>query len=131
LTERKAFTVNIPSEKQVVEADYLGIASGRSVDKLAKAKLTAVPSSLVDAPCIEECPVVLECKVIQTVKIGLHTQFIGEIVDVKAEEGVLGPGGLPDIEQIRPIVFSPHTHKYYAVGRYLADAFSSGKAIGE
>ena len=129
LMQRKAFTVNIPSEKQVVEVDYLGLASGRDVDKLAKAKLTPVRSTLVDAPYLEEFPVVLECKVIQTVEIGLHTQFIGEILDVKADESVLAPGGLPDIEKIRPILFSPHSHAYFGVGQHLGSAFAIGKTI--
>ena len=131
LVDRKAFTLNIPSEAHVIQADYLGIASGRGADKLALAGLTPVRSSVVDAPYLEEFPVVLECKVIHTVEIGLHTQFIGEILDVKADESVLAEDGLPDIEKIRPIVFSPHRHQYHGVGRCLGDAFAIGKQIGQ
>lgn len=47
IMERKAFTVNIPSEKYIKEADYLGIKSGASEDKLSFAKLTAVKSEIV------------------------------------------------------------------------------------
>jgi flavin reductase (DIM6/NTAB) family NADH-FMN oxidoreductase RutF len=130
LVDRKAFTLNIPSERHVVQADYLGLASGRTCDKLAAAGLTPVRSSLVDAPYIQEFPVVLECKVLHTVQIGLHTQFVGEILDVKADESVLGDDGMPDIEKIRPILFSPHKHQYHGVGRFLAEAFVVGKKIG-
>ncbi len=50
IVARKAFTVSIPSEDQVKQADYIGLVSGRNVDKFAEAKLTAVRSQLVDAP---------------------------------------------------------------------------------
>jgi flavin reductase (DIM6/NTAB) family NADH-FMN oxidoreductase RutF len=127
IIERKAFTVNIPSEEYIKEADYFGLASGRREDKFAAAKLTPVKSELVDAPYVKEFPFVLECVVIQTVKIGLHTQFIGEIKDIKAEESVLTKDGIPHIEKIKPIIFNPANRTYYGIGRYLADAFSVGK----
>ncbi len=91
---RKAFTVNVPSETYVKEVDYFGVVSGRKVDKFAATGLTPVKSNLVDAPYIEEFPLVLECRVIHTIEIGLHTQFIGEIMDIKAEESVFVTGDL-------------------------------------
>jgi flavin reductase (DIM6/NTAB) family NADH-FMN oxidoreductase RutF len=124
---RKAYTVNIPSEKYVREADYTGIASGRDEDKFGKTRLTPIKSSLVDAPYIGEFPLVLECKVIHTIEIGLHTQFIGEILDVKADEAVLDSQGYPDIEKVRPLIFTPGAGIYHGVGRELGKAFSIGK----
>lgn len=126
---RKAFTINVPSEKQVKEADYCGIASGREVDKFAKCGFTAVRSDLVDAPYVQECPLVLECKVIHTVEIGLHTQFIGEILDVKADPGVLGEKGLPEIEKVRPLIFGPEIRTYHGIGAYIGQAFAIGKDL--
>ena len=35
IMERKAFTVNVPSDAHVREADYFGIASGRDSDKFS------------------------------------------------------------------------------------------------
>ena len=77
ITERKAFTVGIACESRMVEADYVGIASGRDVDKFAATGMTPVRSELVDAPYAAEFPVVLECRLLHVVEIGLHTQFIG------------------------------------------------------
>lgn len=125
IMEKEAFTVNIPSENYVKETDYFGIASGKDVDKFEKMGLTAVRSDLVYAPYIEEFPVVLECKLVQSFELGLHTQFIGEIVDVKADESVLNENGIPDIEKIRPIIYSPQ-RTYYSVGKELGKAFSIG-----
>ena len=90
IMERKAFTVNVPSEDHSREADYIGIASGRNVDKFAVTGLTPVRSEIVDAPYVGEFPLVLECRLLRAVEIGLHTQFIGEILDVKADESVIG-----------------------------------------
>lgn len=127
--EKKAFTLNVPSEQYAKEADYFGIVSGKNVDKFSATKLTPVRSELVDAPFILEFPLVLECKVIHTFEIGLHTQFIGEILDVKSEESMLGENGQPDIRKIKPILFVPDARTYHKVGEYIGDAFSIGKAI--
>ncbi len=127
IIERKAFTVNIPSEKYVRETDYFGIVSGKDVDKFSATGLTPVKSDLVDAPYVQEFPLVLECKVIHTIEIGLHTQFIGEILDVKVDEVMLGEKELPDIEKIRPLLFSPEIRTYHKVGDYLGQAFSIGR----
>ena len=127
LMERKAFTISIPSEKYIKEADYFGIVSGRKEDKFAAAKLTPVKSEFVDAPYVKEFPFVLECALLEHVKIGLHTQFIGEIKDIKVEEALLAKDGSPDIDKIKPFIFNPANRTYYGIGKYLADAFSVGR----
>ena len=62
-------------------------------------------------------------------EIGIHTHFIGEIMDVKAEDSVLGENGLPDILKVRPILFGPEIQSYYGVGKHLGQAFKIGKEI--
>ncbi|MBW1990700.1 MAG: flavin reductase family protein [Deltaproteobacteria bacterium] len=126
---RKAFTISIPSEKHVREADFCGIASGREVDKFAKTGFTPVNSDLVDAPYVAECPLVLECRLTHTLELGLHTLFIGEILDVKADPEVLGERGLPDIEKVRPVVFGPEVRTYHGLGVFLGRAFAIGKDL--
>lgn len=127
IVRRKAFTVSIASEAYIKETDYFGIVSGRDVDKFSTTGLTPVKSGLVDAPYVEEFPLILACKLIDTIKIGLHTQFIGEILDVKADPSVLDENRLPDIEKLRPILYSPGNSVYHSVGKYLGKAFSIGK----
>ena len=130
LMERKAFTISIPSESHVREADYFGIASGRTVDKFEKTGLTPVRGDFVDAPYVQEFPLAMECRLLHTLEIGLHTLFVGEILDVKVDDDVIALKGLPDIEKIRPIVFAPETRAYHGIGAYLGKAFSIGKEIG-
>ena len=130
ILERRAFTVNLASQDQVRLVDYLGIASGADEDKFATAGLTPVRATTVDAPYIGEFPVVLECCLLHAIDLGVHTQFIGEVLDVKADEAVLGPGGVPDIALLRPLLYSPGQGAYYEVGPYLAPAFTVGKGLG-
>jgi len=131
IVERKAFTINIPSETYVKEIDYFGIVSGKNKDKFSATGLTPVKSDLVDAPYVKEFPFALECRLLHTIEIGLHTQFIGEIMDIKADESMLDENGSLDIEKIKPILFAPESRTYYRVGQYLGKAFSIGKEIGK
>jgi len=127
IMENKAFTISIPSEKYIKEADYFGIVSGKTEDKFASNNLTPVKSELVNAPYVKEFPFVLECSLLHTVKIGLHTLFVGQIKDVKVEEDVLTKEGFPDIEKIKPLIFNPANRTYYGVSECLGKAFSIGK----
>jgi flavin reductase (DIM6/NTAB) family NADH-FMN oxidoreductase RutF len=127
IVHRKAFTISVPSESYVKQADFFGMASGKTDDKFAAAKLTAVGSDLVDAPYVEEFPLVLECRLLHTFELGLHTQFVGEILDVKIDQASLGEEGVPDLEKLRPILFAPEVLAYYGIGRRLGKAFSIGK----
>jgi len=129
IMKRQAYTLSVPSIEYVREADYFGMASGRNVDKFKKSGLTPVKSERVDAPYIEEFPMNLECKVIHYYEIGLHTHFVGEIVDVKVDDNMLGDDGKPDIDKIRPIVYSPEGQRYHGIGRFIGKAFEIGKTL--
>jgi flavin reductase (DIM6/NTAB) family NADH-FMN oxidoreductase RutF len=121
------FTVSVPSETQVVAADYFGIASGRETDKFQDTGLTPAKSALVDAPYVAEFPLVYECRVRHKLEVGLHTLFVGEILDVKVSEAALGADGHPDIEKLRPFVFLAGPRVYHGIGRRLGKAFEIGK----
>jgi flavin reductase (DIM6/NTAB) family NADH-FMN oxidoreductase RutF len=129
IMSRRAFTINVPSEKHVKEADYFGISSGKEVDKFSVSGLTPVKSKLVDAPYIDAFPLVLECKVLHVIEIGVQTQFIGEIIDVKADISVLNADELPDITKVKPIVWETGNSRYFGIGSYLGQAFSIGKKV--
>jgi flavin reductase (DIM6/NTAB) family NADH-FMN oxidoreductase RutF len=129
--ERKAFTVNVPSEDLVEKVDYLGMESGRDEDKIATCGLNPVRSEMVDAPYIREFPLVLECRVRHVTEIGLHTQFIGEILDVKAEESVIDEKGATSIKRARPFLYAHDDHSYYSIGELLAQGFEAGRRIKE
>lgn len=127
--ERKAFTVCVPSEDHVREVDFFGITSGRNTNKFEDTGLTPVKSELVDAPYIKEFPMILECRLAHTFEIGVHTQFIGEILDVKVDESVLNDDGNPDIAKVKPIIYAPTVQTYHAVGRELGRGYKIGRGL--
>ncbi len=131
IMQRNAFTINIPSENQVAEADYFGLVSGRIHNKFAKSGFTAVKSKFIDAPYIQECPVNIELELIQSVEIGTHTQMIGKILDVKINKNCLNGNDAPDILKAAPLLFDPGQRSYYGVGEFIAKAFSIGKRLTE
>jgi flavin reductase (DIM6/NTAB) family NADH-FMN oxidoreductase RutF len=126
---RGAFTISIPSEGQAKEADYVGTVSGLKMDKFAACGWTPVRSELVDAPYIAEAPLVLECRLLHSLEIGLHTQFVGEILDVKADLSVIGEKGYPDITRVKPLIWDPAHQGYYGIGRFLGKAWDNGKSF--
>lgn len=127
ITARKAFTVSVPSEDHLAEADLFGIASGRDLDKFGATGLTPVRAEKVDAPYVAECPLVLECRLIASHDLGAHTQFVGEIVDAKVDEDCFGEDGQPELARIRPFLYDTFGVGYYAVGERLGDAFTTGR----
>ncbi len=130
IIQRQAFTLGIASQEHVRQVDYFGHVSGATEDKFAAAGLTPVRADTVDAPYVAEFPIALECRLLQATDLGVHTQFVGEVLDCKADESVLGPEGLPDIEKVRPFLYAPGQAAYYEVGPLLARAFMVGKGIG-
>lgn len=127
ITAHQAFTVSVPSERYAAEADLFGIASGRDLDKFAATGLTPVRSEKVDACYIGEFPLVLECRLIETVELGAHTQFVGEIVDVMVDEDCLGENGKPMLDRLRPFLYDAFGFGYFGVGDGVGTGFSSGR----
>lgn len=126
---RKAYTISIPSAKYVKEADYVGMASGKRENKFKTTGLTPIKSELVDAPYVDEFPMILECKVMHTYEIGLHTQFIGEIIDVKVDQAALTDGGLPDMNKVGPFIYGGEIQSYHRIGEKIGGAFDIGKKL--
>jgi flavin reductase (DIM6/NTAB) family NADH-FMN oxidoreductase RutF len=126
---QKAFTISIPSEDHVKAVDYFGLVSGRNSNKFAEAKLTPVKSKVVNAPYVKEFPLILECKLAHVLELGLHTQFIGEVLDTKADESILGSCGAIDVKRLRPLAFMADTQDYHGIGGFVDKVFSAGKHI--
>ena len=73
----------------------------------------------------------LECKLVKTVELGLHTMFIGEIVDVKAAESVLGANGQPDVAKLKPFIFAPGNADFYRIGASIDSGREKEKEPGK
>ena len=125
---RRAFTVSMADADHVTACDYVGIASGNDTpDKLEKAGFHVTKSELVDAPVIDELPMAIECKLVSyDESTGC---MIGEIVNVSADESVLGADGKIDPAKLKPITFDPVNHAYLVLGEKVGNAFQDGLSI--
>ncbi len=124
--ENSTFSVNIPSEELVKATDYCGLVSGHKVDK--SELFETFYGKLKTAPMIRECPLNLECKLVQTLDFPMGEVFIGEIVAAYSEDQYL-TNGLPDIKKMNPIIFSMPDNNYWKVGEHLARAWNIGKEL--
>lgn len=122
-----AFTLSFADAAHVTAADYVGIVSANNTpDKLEKSGLHAVRSEKVNAPLFEEFPLALECQFLKTTEDG---NVIGKIVNISADERILGADGKPDTDKLRPISFDPVQNTYRVLGEVVGKAFSDGAKL--
>ena len=125
---RGAFTVSMATAETVIACDYVGVVSGNDVpDKFARAGFHAVKSEFVDAPLIEELPMAVECRLKSYDPVSCR--MVGEIVNVCADESVLGENGKVDPDKLRPITFDPMNNRYLVLGEKVGNAFRDGLAL--
>ena len=80
-------------------------------------------------PLIEQCPVNLECKVVQILDLGSHLLVVGKIEETHVSDECL-TDGKPDIRKIQPFSFNGgHGAAYYAIGQEIAQAFQVGREL--
>ncbi|MFP4548354.1 MAG: flavin reductase family protein [Fidelibacterota bacterium] len=127
ITNTRAFTVNVPSEDLIKIVDFVGVKSGRDMNKFEKLGLTAVKADSVHAPYVAEFPVVIECKVIQMHDIGSHRQFIGEVLDTKVDPSLLDEKGNVDVTKLKPISYGGRG--YFGIGEFIAKPWSAFKDL--
>ena len=126
IVENAAFSINIPSVKLVKETDYCGMYSGRKVDKSNVFK--TFYGKLGNAPMIEECPVNMECKLVQKIEFNDHDIFIGKINETYCGSEFM-TDHKPDLMKIQPILFSFIDSTYWEIGNGFAKAWSVGKDL--
>ena len=126
ILETGTFSVNIPSADRVAETDYCGIVSGSKVDK--SRVFEVFYGELGTAPMIAECPLCLECSLIDICELPTNDLIIGEIVGPYTEELYLTDGQL-DFRKMKPMVLTMPDSNYWAVGEHVAKAYGVGKTL--
>ena len=127
IMETKAFTVSVADTAHMISCDYVGVVSANDEpDKMEKAWFTTIKSEFVNAPIINELPLVLECVLKQVID---GSKFIGEIKNVSADESILGEDGEIDLGKFRPITYDTVHHGYYELGNRVGDAFKDGMKL--
>lgn len=126
LKKTGAFTVAFATRSTVTISDYFGIETGNNVNKIEKAGVHVHKSAHVNAPIIEEYPLVLECEVKEWNEE--REMLTGKIVAQQADESILTDGKI-DLGKLQPIMYDASFHVYRAIGDVVAQAFSEGKKL--
>jgi flavin reductase (DIM6/NTAB) family NADH-FMN oxidoreductase RutF len=124
IREQGWFSVNIPSRDLVAKTDYVGLVSGRDIDK--SGVFTAFYGKAAIVPMIDECPVNMLCKVFKEVDLPSNDVFIGEIIETYVDEKLM-IGSRPDLKKIDPLILGGAS--YWALGDAVGAAFKDGQAL--
>ena len=125
-----AFTVSLADREHTAEADFLGIATGNKMpDKFAKSGLSAEKSAFVNAPVIPEFPVTMECELAEIVDTENLHAVVGKIVNVSADEKVLGKDGKVDPSKLGALIFDQFRSGYLVAGEQVGKAWNAGKDL--
>jgi len=126
IRETKDFVINIPGTELLEKVDFCGENHGDDIDKFDKAKLTRQDASMVKSKLIDECPINLECKLVDIYEINSAYLVVGKIVKVHIDDSILDENEKIDYIKLNPIVYANKT--YFGIREELAKrGFSKNK----
>jgi len=116
IRESGEFVINLTTEKLAYATDWCGVRSGRDFDKFKEMKLTASKAEALEyAPIIEECPVNIECKVVEVKELGSHHMFLAEVKAVRVDEAYMNEKGKFELNQTGLLAYSHG--EYFSLGK--------------
>jgi flavin reductase (DIM6/NTAB) family NADH-FMN oxidoreductase RutF len=108
IKDYKEFGVNLAAEDQNILCSLAGRYSGKHLDKIAFFKEIGVvfyKANKIKALLISGAAMNAECKLVRQEEIGDHIMFVGEIVEITADE------------KIKPLIY--HNGKFWKLGDNL------------
>jgi len=100
IKENGAFVAHLVKKDQTALYECCGRKSGSGGDKLKAVGAKMKNADKVNAAVLEECPVAIECTVVDSIMTGSHEMFIGKVECVHAEEELLKPDGTIDFGKL-------------------------------
>ena len=126
IKESGEFVINLTPARLIRECDWCGVYTGAKVDKFAKTGLHKAPATAVACPLIEECPLSLECKVIDVIPQGTHDLFLADVVAVDVDDSLLDENGKLCLDRADLAAFAHG--EYFSLGEKLGSfGFSVAK----
>ena len=126
IKESGEFVINLTTVSLARTVDYTGIYTGSKVDKFKECGLTKLESREVSAPTIAECPLALECRVVEVIPMGTHDVFIADILSVSADDSILDGDGKLRFDNAGLLAYAHG--EYYALGEKVGRfGFSTDK----
>ena len=130
ILKTRAFTVSLADRAHMDAADFFGIATGNKMaDKFERTGYHAAKSERVNAPIIEEFPVVMECELAEVSQTESFYAIVGKIVNTAAEERVLSENGKVDPQKLDALIFDQFRHGYYVTGEQAGKAWNAGAGL--
>ena len=106
IKETMEFTINLPTKKRTKATDFCGVRSGRQIDKIKEMNFTMVSGEKIETKYIRECPVNIECKVKDIIKLGSHDMFIAEVLCSHIDEDLFDEKDKIHFEKANLITYS-------------------------
>lgn len=129
LLERGEFVIHLTTTDMARQVDYCGIYTGAKVDKFSVCGFTRTGSKEVGVPTIAECPLALECRVVEVVSMGTHDVFVADIVSVSCDEKMLDSEGKLRYDSVGLLAYAHG--EYFALGERVGKfGFSTDKKKG-
>lgn len=100
IKESGCFVVNVVDKKYKDTYDYMGKNSKRDTDKLKDMNVKLEDGKMVNAPIMSDCPVNIECTIVDSIVTGSHEMFIGKVEYVHADTSLLNEDGDIDFSKI-------------------------------
>jgi flavin reductase (DIM6/NTAB) family NADH-FMN oxidoreductase RutF len=120
ISETKEFVINLPTARILEKVDRCGMVSGRTCkDKFLEFGLTPIASTKVKPPCIDECPVNIECELIERITVGDHDLFLGKALAMRVDAEKLDAKDNIIIGALEPIIY--FTGEYWSIGERIGD----------
>lgn len=117
ILEHKTFSVNIPSVALVDRVEICGSKSGREIDKSSLFEIFY--GELKTVPMIEDCPISIECEVVEMLDYGQNYGVIGKVVKSYVEQACLVEDKL-DMRLVQPILWATGgDFNYYHLGERI------------
>ena len=121
IKESMEFTINLPTRKQTKEVDFCGVRSGRQIDKIKECGFTLQEGEKVKSSYIKECPVNIECKVKDIIKLGSHDMFIADVLCSHIDEDLFDEKDKIHFEKANLISYSHG--EYFSLSKEVIGKF--------
>ncbi|MGT2756295.1 flavin reductase family protein [Streptococcus ovuberis] len=109
------FTVNVPTKELTTASEIAGFNSRQ--DKFALTGLTYELGETIDAPLVNECPVSIECQVVEMVACGALTNVIARVTRRVVDESLIDEEGAFKSQEFSPISYigdgAARQYRYY------------------
>ena len=127
INEHKVLSISLTDEALLQRADYVGIVSGKNVDK---SKVFAWTKGELGTPCPDDAPVTMECQLLDTYAEHGMNLLICKVVNTYVKEEFLDEKQKVDYSKLKPILFEPR-FQYLKTGEVVSPAVVLGKAYAK